>query len=156
MKHLSEVSIVSIELMKEMLILHKALKRYICDSPVKKEATDIAGTHSWVIGYLYDHEGEDIYQKDLEREFGLSRSATSKMIDVMEKKGLVKRVKVLCDDRLKKIVLTEKSKQLGEKIRLDNIELNRKLASGFSTEELQCLVTFINRMKNNINGEEKI
>lgn len=139
--------------MKEMLILHKALKRYISDSPVKKEVEGIAGTHSWVIGYLYDHQDDDIYQKDLEREFGLSRSATSKMLDVMEKNGLVSRVKVLCDDRLKKIVLTEKSKMLGEKIRLDNIEIEKKLANGFTNEEIQNLVNYIHRMRDNIEKE---
>ena len=99
--------------------------------------------------------GERFSLKEIQAN-GWNKNTVHTYLTRMEKKGLVKRVKVLCDDRLKKIVLTEKSKQLGEKIRLDNIELDRKLASGFSTEELQRLVTYINRMKNNIQGEEKI
>ena len=64
--------------------------------------------HHWIIGFLYHREG-DVFQKDIETEFKISRSTTSSVITLMEKKGLVTRESVLSDARLKKIVLTDRA-----------------------------------------------
>ena len=81
--------------------------------------------HHWIIGFLYHHEG-DVYQKDIETEFKISRSTTSSVITLMEKKGLVTRESVLSDARLKKIVLTDKAikmhkHQMADMQRVDGI-----------------------------------
>ncbi len=67
--------------------------------------------HHWIIGFLYHHEG-DVYQKDIETALKISRSTTSSVITLMEKKGLLTREAVLSDARLKRIVLTEKAIQM--------------------------------------------
>ncbi len=64
--------------------------------------------HHWIIGFLYHREG-DTYQRDIETEFKISRSTTSSVITLMEKKGLLVRQSVPSDARLKKIVLTDKA-----------------------------------------------
>lgn len=71
--------------------------------------------HHWIIGYLYDHQDEEIYQKDIETEFKISRSTTSSMITLMEKKGLITRESVERDARLKRICLTEKAVEMHQK-----------------------------------------
>ena len=139
------------EIIKELRMLNNAIHRYIdCYSPVKKEIDEVTCTNGWIIAYLSDHQDEDIYQRDLEKEFGIGRSTISKVIALMEKKGLVAREKVACDDRLKKIVLTEKSQEFAEKIRNDNMEIEGKLIDGFSDEELETLVSYVERLKKNI------
>ncbi len=139
------------EIIKELRMLNNAIHRYIdCCSPVKKELDKITCTNGWIIAYLSDHQDEDIYQRDLEKEFCIGRSTISKVIALMEKKGLVAREKVVCDDRLKKIVLTQKTQGFAEKIRKDNMEIESKLTDGFTDEELETLISYIERLKKNI------
>lgn len=81
--------------------------------------------HHWIIGFLYHREG-DVYQKDIETEFKISRSTTSSVISLMERKGLLTRESVLSDARLKKIVLTDKAvkmhkRQMADMQRVDAI-----------------------------------
>ena len=65
--------------------------------------------HTWIIGFIQEREEKNIdtFQKDIEKEFSINRSTTSEMIKLMCKKGMIKRVAVSHDARLKKIVLTE-------------------------------------------------
>ncbi len=139
------------EIIKQLRMLNNAIRRYVdCCSPVTNELDDVTSTNGWIIAYLADHQDEDIYQRDLEKEFGIARSTTSKVIALMEKKGLVAREKVVCDDRLKKIILTDKSQEYVEKIRNDNLEIEKKLIAGFSDEELEKLSDYVDRLKKNI------
>ena len=142
-----------IKISRELRILNNTIHRYVDSSPIKKEIENVTGTNGWIIAYLADHEEEDIYQRDLEKEFGITRSTTSKVIALMEKKGLVGREKVACDDRLKKIVLTEKSQILADKFRRDTMNTEQKLIRGFSQEELEILHSFLSRMRENMTSE---
>ena len=58
-----------------------------------------------------DHADTEIYQKDIEQEFKVSRATASNMLQLMERKGLIVRESVSCDARLKKISLTRKRKR---------------------------------------------
>lgn len=73
------------------------------------EAEQITRMHHWIIDYLYEHRDEDTYQRDIESEFHISRSTTSNILSLMEKKELIQRLSVESDARLKKVVLTEKA-----------------------------------------------
>ena len=68
----------------------------------------------------------------------------------MEQKGLIQRVSVKKDARLKKIILTQKAEDLKEVMRSDAVKMNQRLTKGFSDEELNTLNSFIQRMKQNI------
>lgn len=135
---------------KQLCILSNAIRKFFSRSPVCQEAAHLTGTHGWMITYLSDHEGEDIFQRDLEHEFGISRSTTSKMLALMEDNGLVFREKVLSDDRLKKITLTPKARLLAKKIAEDKECTEAKLTKGFSDEELSNLASYLERMLQNI------
>lgn len=67
--------------------------------------------HGWIIGYLIMNKDRDIYQKDIESEFAISRSTVTNILKLMEKKGYITRVSVASDARLKKIALTDKGIQ---------------------------------------------
>ena len=55
--------------------------------------------HHWV--FVFSQQG-DVYQKDIESFFKLRRSTVSSQLDTLEKKGLIQRVPVSHDARLKK------------------------------------------------------
>lgn len=59
-----------------------------------------------ILGYLYDHREEAVYQRDMEREFRISRATATNTLQVMEKNGLIVRKNQDKDGRLKRIFLT--------------------------------------------------
>lgn len=138
------------DMLRDFRIIGCGIKKRFDASEIKAELDSVTGTHGWVIGYLADNSDRDVYQKDLEKQFGLSRSTTSKMLAMMEKKGLIGREKVACDDRLKKLVLTEKALVLADKLTADRQQTFRKLTKGFSEDEITTLGDFLTRMKENI------
>ena len=138
------------EIVKELRLLNNSIRKHLASLASKNDTDKVTFFYGWLIGYLYDHKNEEIFQKDIEREFCICRSTTSKMIDSMENSGLVNRVKVDYDDRLKKIVLTDKSKELAKRINIDNLKTEEKLTAGFSDDELKTLGGFLDRMKENI------
>lgn len=145
--------------MMELRMLNQSIHKQIEQTPSVKALDSLTGMHCWIIGYLADHEAEDIYQRDLEKEFGTCRSAISRMLAAMEKNGLVERERVATDDRLKKIVLTPLAKQFTEQIRADNRIFEHTLTHGFTDAELQTLHSFLQRMQANLtarSGKETI
>lgn len=72
--------------------------------------------HGWILRYLYEHQDAEIYQKDIEKYFGICRSGVTNIIQALEKKGLVYRASVASDARLKKVMLTEAGRESHEKL----------------------------------------
>ena len=63
--------------------------------------------HGWIIEYLYRHRNEPVFQRDIEREFSITRSTVTNILQLMERKGYIQRLSVPQDARLKQLVLTE-------------------------------------------------
>ena len=63
--------------------------------------------HGWIIGYLYRHRDTPVFQRDIEREFSITRSTVTNILQLMERKGYIERRSVPQDARLKQLVLTE-------------------------------------------------
>ena len=107
-------------------------------------------SNGWIIGYLADHPDQDIFQKDIEDHFTIARSTASKVLTLMEQKGLIERQPVAQDARLKKIVLTDKTWKIREIMWMDADKLETTLVQGFREDEIDTLVSYLNRMKENI------
>lgn len=135
---------------RELRTLNNAIRRNVDNSPAKLEIDDVTGTNGWIIGYLSEHTDTDVFQRDIERDFGITRSTASKVLILMEKKGLITRESVPQDARLKKLVLTQKSLELCEKMRQSYNETEQKLTDGFTEKELDNLVGYLTRLRNNI------
>ncbi len=134
--------------------LNSGIRRRIDSSAVCQEICTLAGANGWILGYLSDHEGEDIFQRDLERDLGISRSGVSKIVAGLEKSGLLERAHIVRDDRLKKLVLTERGRKYTEMIRADNQQLEQQLTEGFSESDLDALQGYLTRMLNNITNTD--
>ena len=68
----------------------------------------------------------------------------------MEQKGLVERQSVSRDARLKKIVMTDKSKAVSHLMAEDMALVEGILTEGFSPEEKEALCDYLKRMKQNL------
>lgn len=137
----------------ELRALTHRIRRFIDNSPNKKTIDSATGTHGWIIAYLSCKKNEDVFQKDIEKEFDVTRSTASKVIDLMEQKGLVERQRVSHDARLKKLTLTPKAEQLAALFEKDQLTLEKTLTKGFSEEEKRTLNEYIKRMKENLSVE---
>lgn len=143
-------------LMKEKLVgvqlrsLNNLIMRYMERSPVKQKVDRITGTNGWIIGYLANHQDREIYQKDLQSRFGITRSTASKVLTLMERKGLIVRQSVPRDARLKKITLTQKALDVHKMVKSDAEHFERKLTKGFSESEIDAVLSYLERMKNNM------
>ena len=85
----------------------------------------------WTLGFLKDHSDCEVYQKDIEEAFSISRATASNMLGVMERKGLIKRVAVSHDARLKRLVLTDKAAALLDGAERDIQEMEARDGGAF-------------------------
>lgn len=110
----------------------------------------------WVLGYLTRHADRDVYQRELEANLNIGKSTLTEVLHLMEKNDLVRRVAVQEDKRLKKIVLTEKSRQINEAISRDIVETEKKLREGISDEDIEIFIRTIKKMISNITYDESV
>ncbi len=106
----------------------------------------------WIIDYIYDKKGEDVFQKDIERKMSITRSTASKIIDLMVQKKLVERSAVGYDARLKKLTITPKALKLRDEMEKNSKKVYEKVMAGFSEEEEQLLLSYILRIKGNMDS----
>ncbi len=92
----------------------------------------LSGRNMWVLRYLAEHRGEDVFQKDLENAFGIRRSTVSKTVELMEQKGLVLRESVNGDARLKRLLLTQKAERILEGVTRGVDRMEEDIKNAFS------------------------
>ena len=108
-------------------------------------------SQAYVIDFIsIEGKNKEIFQKDLEREFDLKRSSVSLMLNNMEKSDLIERVPVTEDARLKKIVLTEKSKKIYEKISIAIDSIEARLSEDITQEEIQVFQRVPEKIRSNL------
>ena len=127
--------------------------RILCQNISDSGMEEVSGTNGRIIRFLNENEGRDIYQRDLEKEFGITRSTASRVLTLMEHKGLIIRSGVSHDARLKKLTLTEKARGYGKAMHNHADQMNRLLLNGFTKEETAQLLEYIARMQQNITNQ---
>lgn len=139
----------------ELRSLNNAVRRYLDQSSSSIfEGDRITCSNAWIICHLA-HSKEDVFQKDLEEQFGITRSTASKVLILLEKKEIIQRVGVLHDARLKKLVLTEKGLSIAKAMDENGTKMEAQLTKGFSEEEIAELVGYFERLKANLDSTQK-
>ena len=75
--------------------------------PAVRENKDLTGIQVWILNFLFRRGETATFQRDVEAEFNVRRSTATEILKQMERGGLIRRVPVDYDARLKKIELTE-------------------------------------------------
>ncbi|MBR4123366.1 MAG: MarR family transcriptional regulator [Clostridia bacterium] len=131
--------------------LSNLIKRDVEKSRIKLGFEDIKGINGWAIAYFYENRDKDVFQKDFETKFSIRRSTASVILKTMEQKGLIERIGVKSDARLKKIVLTEKAVDIHKKITKEIEEREARLRKNVTEEELKvffnCITKFCANME---------
>ena len=122
-------------------ILNKELAEY-----------DITYTQATVIGYLKHHPEQDICQKDIEINLGLTHPTVSSILSRMEGKNMIETRNMASDRRYKYIDLTEKAMNISDEIHTVIQRITAELFAGVSKEEQQV---FSNVLKTLISQVDK-
>ena len=101
--------------------------------------------------FLLEHEG--CMLKEISAGLGLNNSAITTLVARMEKGGLLTRESCSVDGRSYRIHLTEKAKTIGQKAIPVAKELNSMLAEGFSDEEIDTVIRFLDSVISIAKGE---
>ena len=117
------------------------------------EKAGINRMQGWIIGYLYRHSDEDVFQKDLEAEFQMARSTASGILQSMEKKQLIIRESIPRDARLKRLVLTEKGMEFQMEIMENFDRIQKVLKSDIPQEKLECFMEVLDIIRENAQRE---
>ena len=133
---------------KEIDILSNKFKRVINHKISQNGVTGIQGK---IIGFIkFEAEKRDVFQKDIEEEFDIRRSSVTSVITLLEKKGYVKRVSVLKDARLKKLVLTEKGLELHNEVYNDIDNFESYVKDELTEDEMNIFIDILNRLNKRI------
>ncbi len=131
--------------------LNNAIRRYLDRYTHNIHHDTISCSNAWIIGHLA-HSKEDVYQRDIEEHFGITRSTASKVLILLEKKGMIRREGVSHDARLKRLVLTPQGEDVAERIESNGKAMESRLTDGFTDEEINLLISFISRMEANLDS----
>ena len=108
---------------------------------------NVTPMHDWIMSYLYWHKNEAVYQRDIEREFSITRSTVTNILQLMERKGYIQRLSVPQDARLKQLVLTEEGIQRHEKTLLSFHQTDDYVAGLLTEEENAELLRLLNKLR---------
>lgn len=126
------------------------------ETAVRGEGIDeITLMHGWIIRYLYENRGKDIFQKDIEKQFSIGRSSVTGIIQLMEKKGYIMRESVEHDARLKKVTLTEKGAASHQKIEELITNQDEQMTRGISREDLEVFLKVAEQIRSNVEGTKR-
>ncbi|WP_370745035.1 MarR family winged helix-turn-helix transcriptional regulator [Ruminococcus callidus] len=119
-------------------------------SAAHQDADRQTGMHGYLLRYLYENQERDVFQRDIEKAFSISRSMVTVTLQLMEKNGLIRRESVVQDARLKRIVLTQKARDLHRQIEADILAFESNLARGISEEEQEVFLRVAKKMQENL------
>lgn len=117
------------------------------------EAENLTGMQLFILEYLYQHQEQEVFQRDLEAEFHVRRSTVTGILKGMEKKGLIQRLAVEHDARLKRIVLTPQAKNLHQEVEIAMARLEKIVLRGLTETEISSFLEILEKMKANLQAE---
>ena len=131
-------------------VIHNQIK-----SVVQKTGPDVktgpkTQLQGGILGYLYHHRDQPVYQKDLEKEFRISGATVSNTLQVMEREGLIVRKAQDRDGRLKRIQMTGEAYQNHEKIERHMDWMGDRLLAGMADSEVSELYRLLGILVKNL------
>lgn len=140
----------------ELRILSRNISNYFLNYGNRKKVDKMTGSGAWIIAYIAENYDRDVFQRDLEKEFDITRSTASKNVDLLVENGFIVREPVDYDARLKKLVLTDKATDVFKIMRNDRASLEQQMLKGFTDDEKKQLRVFLKRLASNLEIREEI
>ena len=111
----------------------------------------ISSMQAKILGYIFHQAPKrDIFQKTIEEEFDIRRSSVTSVLSLMEKNGLIERVSICEDARLKKIILTDKGIEVHKSVYKEIEIVESIIYDSLSKEELELFSEILERLSKKI------
>lgn len=133
----------------EMARIVNIFRHSLTKSGRMKPFEDLTNTNNIII-FMVKNSKRNVYQRDIERKLGITRSAASKSVNILVDKGYIVREKVNTDARLKKLSLTDKAKSILDSIDIEHEKIERVLLDGFTEDEKDQFQRFLRRAEENL------
>lgn len=143
---LREIKSLNILMVKRLFSMKKESESEVRPKPLQFE----------ILEFLNENRDKNIYQKDLEQKFKISKAAISGVLNTMEKHDMISRIQSKDDARKNRIVLSERSMELRQEFLYNRKKLNQELLEGVSEEELEQFLKVVEKFKNNMKREGEV
>ena len=136
-------------------VINKISNRLRRRSVALQEKLGMSGAQGNILNYiLVDGRKRPVYQKDIEKEFGLRPSTATEALKNLEAKGLICRISEKQDGRLKRIELTSKAEEIRHLITSEIAESENLLLKGITEEERRICIEIGKKMLKNLDEAE--
>ena len=142
-----------IRILPEIKRTGNLIKRRLCAFR-DHDCGKLTGEQGMLFGYIMYNCGKEVFQRDIEREFSLRRSTATVLLRAMEDKGMIQRVSVDYDARLKRIEPTQKGCDAAMKMFHNLITLEQEMCAGLSEEEINTFLLILAKMTQNLSNNE--
>ena len=116
-----------------------------------QESIGISGAQGNILDYiLVESVHRNVYQKEIEKEFGLRPSTATEALKLLEEKGLICRIPEEKDGRYKRIVFTQKARDVQTALRREIEESESVLLRGISVSEQRQFLEIAKNMLQNL------
>lgn len=102
----------------------------------------------------YIIKNENCTQKELSEAIGVSPPSIATSIKRMSKAGLIKKSEDDIDSRINRISITSSGREFAEKCRMDFDKVDERMFQGFTPQECDILVGYLDRLIANISQGE--
>ena len=127
---------------------------YYFSDALKEQGIDLSKEQFLLLKYLHEQDGR--IQNELAFITDRSKTSLTRLIQNMEKKGLVRREVCQTDMRIRYVYLTEIGKEIWARSQPLVQGITRELQVGISDEELQHTIRILERIQQNIHKKTKI
>lgn len=136
-------------------VINKISNRLRRRSVALQEKLGMSGAQGNILNYiLVDGRKRPVYQKDIEKEFGLRPSTATEALKNLEAEGLICRISEKQDGRLKRIELTSKAEEIRHLITSEIAESENLLLKGITEEERRIFIEIGKKMLKNLDEAE--
>lgn len=142
------------EPMSRIKLLVSRVEVYLRQMECKHDITHLSGPQGFTTMYLYKHQGQEVFIKDIERELQISKSVASNLIHRMEKNGFISVIPSQVDKRYKQLVLTEKGLEKAAVLGNFFEEVRGQLLDGVDKDDLDAVQRVINQIHINLDKKE--
>lgn len=123
------------------------LRRYLDNETSRHGVTRV---QAMILRFLLQNGGSPVYQRDIEREFGIRRSTVTNVLQLMEKNGLICRFCDEKDARMKRITITENGISANARVKGTVNGLEASLLSSLNADKKQQLFELLEIVENTL------
>lgn len=139
----------------DLKLIGRQIEQFLQETAKDIGIENLGSAQFMALNYLYQHDGEEIYVKDVEQALNISKSVTSNLIKRMQKNDLIILEASPTDKRFKKVRLTDFGRGQAQRFPEFHRRLETVMFKDVKAEEIEVAIKVINQIQSNISKKEK-